>query len=35
LQNTGALKPGQKADFVWLDDRITPLATWIAGRRVA
>jgi N-acetylglucosamine-6-phosphate deacetylase len=29
----GSLAPGQRADFVHLDDAMTPQATWIAGKR--
>lgn len=30
----GAIAPGQRADWVWLDDELAPRATWIGGRIV-
>ncbi len=30
----GAIAPGQRADWVWLDAKLAPRATWIGGRIV-
>lgn len=29
----GRIAAGARADFLWLDDRLMPLATWVAGER--
>lgn len=33
LERYGHLRPGARADMVWLDADLEPLATWIAGER--
>lgn len=32
-EHYGLIKPGARADMVWLDDRLSARATWISGRR--
>lgn len=34
LKGLGELQPGAGADFVWLNDKIEVLSTWIKGRQV-
>lgn len=31
----GAISPGQRADWVWLDAELTPRATWIGGQIIS
>jgi N-acetylglucosamine-6-phosphate deacetylase len=31
----GAIAPGQRADWAWLDAALQPRATWIGGRMVS
>lgn len=33
LENHGAIAPGMRADWVWLDDKLQPRGTWIGGER--
>jgi N-acetylglucosamine-6-phosphate deacetylase len=35
LAGRGTLRPGARADMVWLDADLRPRGTWIGGRRVA
>lgn len=35
LEHHGALAPGKRADWVWLDDQLRPRGTWIGGERAA
>jgi len=34
LAGRGTLRPGARADMVWLDADLRPRGTWIGGRRV-
>lgn len=34
LDTHGELAPGKRADWVWLDDKLQPLGTWIGGERL-
>lgn len=34
LNDVGVLRPGSRADFIWLNDNIETQATWIGGKKV-